>query len=98
MRLACGELGGVAHKWFKIGIQLGIPLDVLKNFKNDDDPLASVIHYWLTGNVKDKAVQVSWETVVTALESTHLEESALADKISKKYCQQAEDAKVKKGN
>ena len=78
------ELGEVTHKWFKIGIQLGISRGKLKEFEKEDDPLSAIIDYWLNGNVE--SVPVSWRSVVAALESSHVDETGLANRISSKYC------------
>ena len=78
------ELGEVTHKWFKIGIQLGISRGKLKEFEKEADPLSAVIDYWLDGNVE--GIPVSWRSVVSALESSHVDETGLANRISRKYC------------
>ena len=86
LRVVCGELGEVAHIWKKIGVQLGIPYHKLNEFRKEDDPLSAVIDYWLNGNTE--GVPVSWGSVVIALKSSHVGEIGLANRISKKYCQQ----------
>ncbi len=91
LRTICKELGRASHKWFKIGILLGIPRHVLKQYEKEDDPLSAVIDYWLEGNAEATAAPISWYSITEALDS--VKEAALADKISKKYCQQ-EDYKV----
>ena len=78
------ELGEVAHKLFKIGVQLGIPHSKLKEFEKEDDPLSAMINYWLNNNVE--RVPVSWNSVAAALKSKHVGEARLADKIINKYC------------
>ena len=72
-------MGVVAHKWFKIGVQLGIPYNKLKEFEKEDDPLSAAVNYWLSGNVKE--VPVSWSSIVAALESSHVGETGLANRI-----------------
>ena len=100
MRTICKELGEVAHKWFKIGVQLGVSRGKLKEFEKEDDPLSAVIDYWLNCNVKDSEVSVSWRSVVAALESSHVGETGLASRISKKYCpmHQLQDEAIKGQN
>ena len=95
LRDVCDELGEMRHKWFEIGIQLSIPRNTLKQFKNEDDPLSAAVDYWLKGNVVDSAVPVSWKSIITALKSKHVGEPALAEEIKKKYCQQ--DTTIVKG-
>ena len=84
LRAICEELSKADHKRFEIGIQLGIPRGKLEKFEKKDDPLSAIIDFWLRGNVKD--VPVSWRSIVAALESSHVDEAGLANRISKKYC------------
>ncbi len=95
MKTICSDLGKVSQ-WFKIGIQLGIPRHVLKQFEEEDDPLSAVVDYWLKGNVTKSTTPVSWKSIVAALEAESVEEKALAESISKKYCQ-PQDSKVEEG-
>ena len=67
-------------------MKLHVPYNKLKEFKKEDDrELAEVINYWLKGNIED--VAVTWESIVTALESSSVSETGLAQIIMKKYCQ-----------
>ena len=86
LKEVCEELGEVAHRWFKIGVQLGVPHHKLKEFEKEVDPLSAVIDYWLNGNAE--RVPVSWRSVAAALESSYVGETGLATRISRKYCQQ----------
>ena len=56
---------------------------------DEKDPLSTAMNYWLEGNLKEVkgAVSVSWNSLVAALKSDHVGLPAIADKISKKYCQ-----------
>ena len=78
------ELITVAHKWFNIGIQLGIEYHVLKSFeqRHKDDPsrcLSETLYCWLKGNAGKSCVK--WETIVEALKSPSVHETGLAEKI-----------------
>lgn len=77
----CDELGTIHYKWFKFGISLDVPYDVLKGFEGEKDPLAAVITYWRAGNT---VVSVSWKSIADALKSN--QEGGLARKIEIKYC------------
>ena len=90
----CNELGDVTHKWLKIGIQLGIPYNKLKQFVEEIDPLAAAVDYWLNGNAKESADPVAWKSIVSALESKYVREPALAREVSMKYCQQVGKGQV----
>ncbi len=63
------------------GIQLGIPENKLDKFQNLDD---QVISYWLHGNVKGDPV--SWETIINAHKTEHVDELGLATIIQDKHC------------
>ena len=89
LRVICNELGRVSLKWFRIGIQLGIPHYKLKEFEEERDPLSAIIEYWLNGNVLESAaVPISWKSIVAALKADSVGEPGLAEQIYKKYCQQ----------
>ena len=90
MRAICEALGDVETKWFKIGVQLGIPRSKLQEFKKDEDPLSAVVDYWLRGNVTESVTPISWATIVKVLKSKYVGEPGLAEKINKDYCQQEE--------
>ena len=89
MRPICSELGVVSYKWYQIGVQLGIPHHKLMEFRKGEDPLAAAIDYWLNGNVE--GVSISWSSIVTALKSSHVGESGLANRIKKKHCLEDEE-------
>ncbi len=82
MRTVCFELGEVKHKAHEIGIQLGIPYCKMMEFKRDGDILSAAVNYWLSGNLPD--VPITWESLVTALESDYVGESGCAKKIKDK--------------
>ncbi len=97
LRTICNALVRIETKWFRIGIQLGIPRSKLEKFKKDeDDPLSAVVDYWLQGNITESVSPISWNSIVAALKSEYVGEPGLAEKISKKYCEQ-EDTKIEKG-
>ena len=77
------ELVTIAHKWFDIGIQLGISYHVLKGFEQQhkDNPyrcLSEMLHCWLNGNGN---CCVKWETIVEAIRSPSINETGLAERI-----------------
>ena len=59
---------------------------MLEKFEKGDDPLSAVVDYWLNGNVADP-IPISWKSIVKALNSKAVGETALAEEINKKYCQ-----------
>ena len=79
LKTICDELTSVTSKSCQIGVHLGVPVDKLKLFEKDTDPLSSVITYWLC-----EGVAISWMSLVDALES--VDEKGLAEIIRKKYC------------
>ena len=95
LRIICNELSIIHHKWFRFGIQLGIPYHALKQFEGEGDPLTATVDYWLKGNVPESVVRVPWNTIVSALMS--IDERGLAHRISKKYRVQGTGEQAKKG-
>ena len=95
LKTICSELGTVSHKWIKIGIQLGIPHHVLKQFEDEKDPLSSAVNYWLKGNAMEPGVPISWKSIVAALKDSSVGEGGLAEELSKKYCQPQDTEKGK---
>ena len=69
-----------------IGVQLGIPHHVLKKFEKKDDPLAEAVNYWLMGNAKESGVPISWKSIVAVLKDHTVEETGIAEEITRKYC------------
>lgn len=89
LRVICKELLKIRHKWFLIGVQLGVARHVLKQFqKSEEDPLSAVIDYWLNGNA-DPAISICWKSVIEAVEA--VQESGLAAKIRNNYCHESAD-------
>ena len=76
-------------KIHQIGIQLGVPHSKMEMFKKGEDVLSTVVNFWLNGNVPD--VPVCWESIVAALESTHVGEIGLAMALRAKYCGQQDE-------
>ena len=72
------------HKAYEVGVQLGLPHSKLLQFKQEGNPLASAVDYWLRGNVPD--VPVCWGALVAALESRQVGETGLAKTLREKYC------------
>ncbi len=83
----CDILGSVKLKWFQFGIQLGIPRKILLSFRTEEDPLSTVVDYWMKGK---GMAPISWNSIVKALKSEHIGKPELAEKISKKYYQQGQ--------
>ena len=74
-----------ASKWYQIGIQLEVSLDLLnttrqQNSADDTAKLCCVLVPWL------KSGKGSWEELCKALESGTVGEKALADKLREDYC------------
>ena len=85
LRILCDELSILKHKYYQIGVQLGISYDKLKEFAKEDDPLAASVDYWLKGNAKE-GIPCCWQSIVDVLKSSHVDEHGIAEKIDKKYC------------
>ena len=84
LRNLSNELANVVTKYFEIGIQLGIPEHQLYKFESDhlsvQRRFSKVISYWL-----NNATGVSWDSLITALETQSVGEKKLANELAKKY-------------
>ena len=80
------ELGSVVSKWFQIGIQLGVSETRLHHIEADyriaDRCLSEVIILWLNGNAN---TDVTWESLIRALEASIVNEKGLAKSLIQKY-------------
>lgn len=73
----------VKYKWSKIGLQMGIPYHKLKEFEKEEDPLAAIIDYGVTGNIESPSF--GWKSIVEALRKS--DNCGLAKRLEHKYCQ-----------
>lgn len=89
------ELNQVERKTVPIGIQLGMKHHKVLKFKDVDDFLSAILNEWLCGNVE--GVPVTWEFLVEALKSPHVDEGGLARQIAAKYCCEQEQSPKEKG-
>ena len=61
--------GRVSSQWYKFGLGIGIPEEILEQLKDysDKDALIEILDYWLKNH---SSGQPTWEDVATALEQT----------------------------
>ena len=86
LRKVINELDSVVSKWFQIGIQLGVSESRLHQIEADhrtsDRCLSEVIIFWLNGNTN---ADITWESLITALEASGVNEKGLAKSLIQKY-------------
>ena len=87
LRAAITALLPVSHKWFDIGLQLGVPVPQLYIIKGDTtgtrEGLQVILDYWMN-NATDPLP--SWEVLVDALKAPAVEERRLARELEERYC------------
>ena len=75
-------------KWYKIGLQLRVPVDKLDGiqcqFDNPEDHLCELLKEWLKGATGSTP---TWRSIVKALSSQTVGEPKLADQLNAKHCQ-----------
>ena len=86
------ELLVVKDKWKIIGVGLEIPHERLDQFNDIADPLLEIIVHWLKGA---RGVPPSWDIIVATLRDPSVNETELADKIQRVYCQGEDKAEIK---
>ena len=82
MKAALNALHSVCDKWYKIGVQLEVPIPNLNNIgRNSMDPLCDTLDYWMRNDSSP-----SWSQIVDALKSLSVGENRLGEEIEKEYC------------
>ena len=78
------ELFPVINKYYFIGVQLGIRKEILKKIEKDHNDtyrcFVEVLSYWL-----DNGESVSWDSIISALESPLVGNKTLAATLRTKY-------------
>ena len=79
------ELYDARHKWYYIGLMLGVPVETLDwirhNFSNSSDCLRETLRSWL-----EKGGVATWQTVCAVLRSPIVGEHQLAREMEERYC------------
>ena len=82
LKAAINALHSVSDKWYKIGVQLEVPLPNLKKISRDSmDPLCDTLDFWMRNSPS-----LSWRCLVDALKAPNVGENRLAEEIEVKYC------------
>ena len=82
MKAATNALHSVCDKWYKIGVQLEVPIPNLNIIgRNSMDHLCDTLDYWMRNDPSP-----SWSQIVDALKSPSVGENRLAEEIERKYC------------
>ena len=82
LKAAINELHAVCDKWYKIGVQLEVPIPNLRNIARDSmDPLCDTLDFWMRNGPSP-----SWRCLVDALKAPSVGEKQLAKEIERKYC------------
>ena len=80
-------LHSVSHKWFRIGLQLDVPvhhLNIIKENQLDaEQRMCSMLDYWMN-NASDPLP--SWKVLVDALKAAAVSENKLAKDLDERYC------------
>ena len=86
LREVLEEVASVSHKWYNVGLQLGLPSGTLETIKYQysDAPtcMREMLIHWLKGTDPPP----TWEALADALESRTVDEAQLAQQLRSKYC------------
>lgn len=82
----CKALRPAKGKWEKIGLGIGLSADTLHQIKSNKkgDPgqcLYATINAWLRHQAPSTRFSATWRTLLRALESSEVDEAALAERI-----------------
>ena len=82
LRLIINSLADVRNNWYRIGVQLGLPVSELDAIQCHDpsQALIEMLKKWFKMDTEH-----TWTAIVTALKSEDLQEGSLAAKITEEY-------------
>ena len=81
LKAATNELHSVCDKWYKIGVQLEVPISDLRMMGGRLDPLCDTLDFWMRNGRSP-----SWRQLVDALRTDSVGEARLAEEIEEKFC------------
>ena len=84
------ELHPVCDKWFSLGVQLQVPIEILKCIRRENLPMTERLLEMLTVWLKCTNPPPIWNILTEALESRPVGERLLAQQLRDKYCPQTE--------
>ena len=88
LKAAINALNPVCDKWYRIGVQLEVPISNLKNIARDSmDPLCDTLDFWMRNDPS-----ASWRCLVDALKAPSVGEKQLAKTVEEKYCSPEEQS------
>ena len=71
LKAVINALHSVCDRWYKIGVQLEVPIPILKNIARDSmDTLCDTLDYWMRNNPSP-----SWSHIVDALKTSSVGEN-----------------------
>ena len=84
------ELHPVTDKWFSLGVQLQIPVEILKCIEAEHNQMNRRLLEMLTVWLRCTNPPPTWDILTEALESPPVGEMLLAQQLRDKYCPSAE--------
>ena len=94
---AFSALHSVCHKWFRIGLLLGVPTFRLEIIMTDrlstEERMLTMLGYWMSNGTDPLP---SWEVLVNALKAPTVGESGLAWALEERYCSPADQSSLGK--
>ena len=81
------ELFDVNHKWYDIGLRLGVDYGTLESIKHQyPQDMSTSMREMLARWLKRIDPLATWETLATVLQSRIIGEATLAQQLKSKYC------------
>jgi len=80
------ELHPVADKWYSLGVQLQVPIEILKCIRRENVPMTECLLEMLNVWLKCTNPPPTWNILTEALESPPVGERLLAQQLRENYC------------
>ena len=79
------ELVQVQTKWYDIGLDLGLPVNILETIKQESQDITECLRSMLLEWLKMTALKPNWKKLIDVLQNKVINEGALAVAIENKY-------------
>ena len=86
VKILHSELHPVSDKWYSLGIQLQVPVGILKCIRRDYPTVSECLLEMLISWLKRTNPPPTWEALAEALKSPPMAEGHLAQYLRGKYC------------
>ena len=86
MKILHSELHPISDKWYSLGIQLQVPVGILRCIRRENHGMSECLLEMLISWLKRTNPPPTWEALAEALKGPPVEEGHVAQHLRDKYC------------